>query len=225
VVAKRCGFIGLYYDFCKYLNENRERIAPMMLSGRIEDYLVKEFAYYVYTSTDGRLFVFVNLGKRGERRVDICIMDKDKMDSLYICGMAEAKYIHNNHRISIDSATDEIFTSLKNLGEQIGRYTRETHGGYKVNLKSTKNYIYGMVFVGYVCRANDEASTNKKRKFFKSVLQKARKCEMKYHDLNSLSMVTIFEDVPVHFIDSDYYVTLKSGLWRREQEIKNSVNP
>jgi len=47
---------------------------------------------------------------------------------------------------------------------------------------------------------------------------------MKYHDLNSLSMVTIFEDIPVHFIDSDYYVTLKSGLWRREQEIKNSVN-
>jgi hypothetical protein len=56
------GVTSLYHGFLKYLGEEevRRRIAAIQLSGRAEDYLVKEFVAFVHDATDGRRFVYTN---------------------------------------------------------------------------------------------------------------------------------------------------------------------
>ena len=140
-------------------------------------------------------------------------------EGIYIYGMLEAKYLRNNHRIEIGTAKDENFTLLKRLSEQIGQYNRETHGGYRVKLTSSrKRYIYGLVFAGYV--RDDETNKADKDKFYDGIREKAKKCGLKYHDLKEPYLPTvIFDDLRVHLLDKDFYVTLKSGLWRREGDV------
>jgi len=215
MAGKEYGIENLYHSFCKYLKKKGEEIAPLMLSGRIEDYLVKEFVYHIYSITGGQSFAFVNLGKtsKKERRTDICVITTDP-EGIYIYGMLEAKYLRNNHRTEIGNATDENFTLLKKLSEQIGQYNHETHGGYRVKLLSHSKYIYGLVFAGYV--GDDETDEADKDKFYDGIKEKAKKCGLKYHDLKEPYLPTvIFDDVRIRLLDKDFHVTLRSGLWRK----------
>jgi len=225
MAGKEYGIERLYHSFCDYLKENGEKIAPLMISGRIEDYLVKEFVYHIYSVTAGESFAFVNLGKtnRREKRVDICVATTDS-DGIYIYGMLEAKYLRNNHRIEIGTAEDENYTLLKGLSAQIGQYNRETHGGYRVKLKSHQKYIYGLVFAGYV--SDNKNNKNDKDRFYRDIKEKAEKCGLKYHDLKEPYLPTvIFDDFHLHLLDRDFYATLKSGLWRREGNVKSDSSP
>ena len=58
--------IKLYEEFPGYLFRKKEFIAPLQLTGRLEDYLVHEFIGYTYEETNGELLGISNLGK-GQR--------------------------------------------------------------------------------------------------------------------------------------------------------------
>jgi len=66
------GVTSLYHGFLKYLGEEevRRRIAAIQLSGRAEDYLVKEFVAFVHDATDGRRFVYTNYPNCSEASLD-----------------------------------------------------------------------------------------------------------------------------------------------------------
>ena len=109
------GITQLFYAYLKYLKKQKEKIALLQLTGRLEDYLVKEFIYFVYQNG---MFAITNVGSKNEQKVDICLLEGD-LNHCVIYGMIEAKYIRNIHRFWESAATDEITPTLHSLKQQL----------------------------------------------------------------------------------------------------------
>ena len=210
----KTGIIELYYSFLGYLGSEKEKIAPLQLTSKIEDYLVKEFVYHIYKESGGKVFALTNLGKRGERKIDICLL-KGNPNNPLIYGMIEAKYLRNKHRLSDNNATDEIYSSLKSLSKQIGPFNGLKHGDYDVKLSAKSKHIYGLVFASYVKKEGD---MDRKDEFYNKILKKAEKLGFRYHDLKKPYFRHIFEDVSVDVLNTQYCITLKAGLWKLEEK-------
>ena len=210
----RTGIIELYYSFLGYLGGEREKIAPLQLTSKIEDYLVKEFVYHIYKESDGKVFALTNLGKRGERKIDICLL-KGNAKNPTIYGMIEAKYLRNKHRLSDSDATDEIYSSLKSLSKQIGSFNGPKHADYDVKLFAKSKNIYGLVFASSVKKEGDK---DRKDEFYNKILKKAEKLGFRYHDLKKPYFRHIFGDVSVEVLNTKYYITLRAGLWKLEEK-------
>ena len=73
MMNKSLGATKFFYGFLRRLGKERSRIAPLQLSGRLEDYLVHEFIYYVYSSSNGARFAYNESGKANEQKVDISV--------------------------------------------------------------------------------------------------------------------------------------------------------
>ncbi len=207
----KTGIIKLYYSFLRYLREEEDKIAALQLTGRIEDYLVKEFIHHIYYSTKGNIFALTNLGTRGQRKIDISVIKGNDTNDPVIYGLIEVKYIRNKHRLSNHDATDEVQQSLKDLKTQIGPYKSKRHGDYEVQLSALQKNIYGLVFASYVNKEKEKQQ--EKKDFYKMILDKA-KTSFRYHDLDKPYFRPIFEDTHVKVFNTNYYVSLKAGLWR-----------
>ncbi len=201
------GITHLYYSFLKYLVKQKEKIAFLQLTGRIEDFLVKEFIYFVHKKGQ---FAITNVGNKGQQKVDICLL-KGNMASPKIYGMIEAKYVRNIHRAWASNATDEVVTTLKELKKQLHAFENPRHGSFSVNLVSKSRNIYGMVFASY---ARKKEETDMGHNFYKAILDKATG-NFRYHDLPKPYFRPIFDNVKVKIFNSTFYVTLKCGLWKR----------
>lgn len=107
----RLGVTQLFYGFRGYLARPsvRRRVAAVQLTGRVEDYLVKEFVYYVAAETRGRRFCEVNSGRHGQQKVDIVLL-KLRGGNEISEAFVEAKFVRNRHRRSGDpkDALDEL---------------------------------------------------------------------------------------------------------------------
>lgn len=211
----KTSLIELYYSFLKHLKEEKNKIAVLQLTAKIEDYLVKEFIYHIYRLAEGKIFALPNLGNRGEKKIDICLLKGRNVDNSVIYGLIEAKYLRNKHRISDYDATDEIYTSLKGLYEQIGSFKSKKHGGYNVQLLALSKNIYGLVFASYVTK--NQKDGQEKKEFYDRILKKAEKF-FRYHDLNKPYFRFIFDDIHVKTLNTNYYVSLKAGLWKIKVE-------
>ena len=103
-------------SFLEYLNENRERIAYLQLPGKLEDFLVKEFCYFIYTKSKGLYATVVNMGntKKKEKRIDICIITGQDLnfEHIEILELIEVKYFRNWHRFFPLNAKDNILKFL-----------------------------------------------------------------------------------------------------------------
>ena len=88
--------IELFFeDFIKELKRQEEKIAYLLLIGKEEDYLVKEFCYVLFEKSHGEYFAITNMGDQGENKIDICVIkgeDLDNLDTLKIIELIEAKY-------------------------------------------------------------------------------------------------------------------------------------
>lgn len=208
------GVIELYYSFLKRLKNNKEKIAPLQLVGKIEDYLVKEFVYHIYTESNGEAFALTNLGiKEDKRRIDICLIRNDVKKPI-IYGMIEVKYLRNRQRLSYGDAKDEICTSLKSLYNQIGPFNKTEYGGFDVQLYAKSKCMYGLVFASFI--AENYGDKVKKEEFYnEKILKKAENIGFRYHDLKKPYFRRVFEDEPVNVLSTKYYVTLRAGLWKR----------
>jgi len=207
------GMISLYYSFLMdYLPGQSKKIALLQLTGRIEDYLVKEFFWYAYKKSN---FCFGNVDGKGQQKVDICLL-KQSNDKPIIFSMIEVKYFRNIHRIWLETdATDEIMTSLSSLKRQLHICKHLEHGTMKVELRAKTKSIYGLVFGSFVSAKKNDPD---KQKFFSKILNYAKK-DFRYHDLPKPYFRPIFDDVKLKVFDETYCVTLKGGLWKRKGAI------
>ena len=200
--------IKLYEEFPGYLFRKREFIAPLQLTGRLEDYLVHEFIGYTYKETDGELLGISNLGKG--QRFDIAFTKVIGENQGEVAALLEAKYLRNVHRILKFSATDEITTALNGLSDQLKGKREIGLPEFIVKLEPQDNKIYGLVFASYV---TTDGRNNDKEKFYKSIEEKAEEKGFSPYDHHSVFFDGVYEDAEVKTFEKTCSVTLRMGLW------------
>jgi hypothetical protein len=208
--AKR-GVTSFYYGFRRYLGmpEVKSRVCPLQFTGRLEDYLVKEFVSYIVTASGGLRFAEVNQGLSGQQKVDIAILRAgDQVEALI-----EAKYLMNRHRRSrnIKSAMDELSTSLGGLRRQLALIPGRSHGFRELRLSARSARVYGLVFASYTMRRDEP---DLKDEFFTRILQKAAAYGMRYHDLPRPYLRSAYEDEEIDLLSERWWASLRLGLWR-----------
>jgi len=207
------GITNVYYSFLKYLKGNDRKIATLQLTGRIEDFFVKEFVYYFTRFSKGKSFALVNIGNKKQQKIDLCLIKGNSIEKAEVFGMIEAKYLRNIHRLWLDAdATDEIGTVLDDLHRQLHTFEKTSHGGHNVNLFSKTRDIYGLVFASYVSKQKNDSG---KKEFYSYILEKASD-KFRYHDLPKPYFRPVFDDVQISVLNTTFYVTLKAGLWKRK---------
>jgi len=163
-----------FAGFLEYLNVNRERIAYLQLPGKLEDYIVKEFCYFIYTKSKGTYAAVVNMGKKKkeEKRIDICIITGQdlNLEHIEILAMIEMKYFRNWHRFLPLNAKDNIIKLMKGFNKQIYSVDKETHGWFEVN--PNVNSVNAIAFASFV---SYEKNDNKKEDYYSRILNVARK--------------------------------------------------
>ncbi|KKK54558.1 hypothetical protein LCGC14_3083500, partial [marine sediment metagenome] len=185
-----------FKPFLKYLTQQKEKIAYLQLIGRLEEYLVKEFCYYVFLNSKGKELAVINMGSNKEQKIDICILSGENLDDPEIKFMIEAKYFRNKHRFRLSlSATDEITTTLKSLNSQMHNYNSETHGWFKVSPYVKK--IFGLIFISYI---SEEKNIQEKEKYFQRIIKTAKE------NLNNLKVLDnmsedVYDDIEVNLIN------------------------
>lgn len=209
------GVTQLFYSYINHLRNNAERIAPLTLAGKLEDYLTKEFLYHLYETSKGTRFAETNCGNRKEQKIDIAILKKSKVSgNAQIEAMIEVKFFRNRHRMDPGhpfGAVDEHSSALNDLKRQLQYAVSETHANTIVSLKSKTKLVYGLVLIVYV-RKLDEV--DEKEPYFKKFLEKAEDREFRYHDHPKPYLRTAFEDYEIKNLDQNWRITLKCGLWR-----------
>ena len=210
------GITKLYDRFADHLESRKEFVAPLQLTGRLEEYLVREFIGYAYRASGHKLLGLSNLGKKKEPRIDIAFIQGKAPESPTIVGLVEAKYLRNAHRYEeTDSARDEVWTTLKDFQLQVHAFegAKQRHAGIPVHLSSRNHEVYGLVFVSYTKPIGQYRDENK-RKFHSFVLRKAREADFRYYDLKTPRLDSVYENEPVEALGTEYKVSLRIGLWR-----------
>lgn len=214
-MAHHTGIIALVRRFRQHLAkpEIKNRIAPLQLVGRLEDYLVKEFASFVLRESEGRRCCESNIGRRGQQKVDLALVRSTTREVESIDALIEAKYLQNRHgRSDHDGgANDELRTTLNGLTRQLTPQPVGRHGFHDVRLRARSSLIYGLVFGSYT-RKRDEKDG--KDDFFKLVLKTAVECRLRHHDLERPYLRLAYEDHVVTVLGVDWFVTLSLGLWK-----------
>jgi len=207
------GIEKLYGFFLRNLREQKHKIAVLQLTGRIEDFLVKEFVYFAYEKSGRKIFALTNIGKRGQKKIDICLLRGKNLREVEVYGMIEAKYFRNRHRFKSSNAMDETSPTLNSLKKQLYPFKGNSQGGFKVNLLSLTDNIYGLILASYV---NEKKDNKVKKNFYQAILSKAEERNFRSHDLQKPYFNPVFEDVKSKVLNTNFYVTLRAGLWKKK---------
>jgi hypothetical protein len=209
--------LKIYYSYRDKLRKKRAELAVLQLTGKLEDRLTKEFASAIYTESAGALIGLSNVGKRGEQKIDLAVLQGDlskglKQENATIRAFIEAKYLRNAHKLCMWNAQDELAGSLKDLKRQLWRVNKDKHGGFPVKLSGRHKDIYGLVFASYA-RLDDEG--NKEDIFLARIRGLAETHKFTYHDLQKNPWLeTVYKDELVRVLKRDFRVSLAIGLWR-----------
>jgi hypothetical protein len=207
-------FPEIYDSFRIHLLERSDAIAPLQLTGRLENYLVHEFISHVHKETDGEFLGISNFGNNGEQKYDIAFVRNNHEKKKEIVYALEAKYIMNNHKLrEKEDATDDITTTLKNLANQLKSDIKNKHGIYDVCPQKVGDKIYGLVFAS--CRKSNYGDESKE-KFFGRILSVAKKMGFTCYGSNEEEPIFDegYEDIEVFAVGDKYYLTLRVGLWQ-----------
>ncbi len=197
--------------FLDYLNDNRERIAYLQLPGKLEEFLVKEFCYFIFTKSKGRYAAVVNMGKKNkkEKRIDICVISGQNLDleQIEIEAMMEVKYFRNWHRFLPLNAKDNIRKLMKDFNKQIYSVDKDTHGWFKVNSKV--NRVNAIAFASFVSYKQNDI---KKEVYYTRILNTAKE-EFANNIISNFSFQKVYEDTEIELFNKKIYITLRAGLW------------
>lgn len=189
----------------------QSRVTILQMLGKLEIYLVQEFAQFVWHNSDYKRLCLLNLGHKGQRKFDMAILKNDEIDALI-----EAKYFHNMNRFNpTDNKRDEIKGTLEKLKEQCLSVVGNSHAGYDLNLKTrNKKPIYGLIFVSHACCGG---GNHNRKEYRKSIEKAAGDLGFKYHDHKKPYLgKPIYEDIALPGIidGKEWRVSLYSALWR-----------
>lgn len=209
------GITELYEGFPEYLKNNSKLIAPLQLTGRLEDYLVREFISHSYIKTEGEILGLANLGKG--QRFDIALAKYLGEKKVEVVGLLEAKYLRNRHRVLPFDAKDETTSALKRLHEQLNGKLDIGLREFSVKLEPQSNRIFGLVFASY---ATTERRTTDKEEFYnRHIVENAKKERFVPAGNNPEFLDSVHEDAHVKFGNANFFVTLRVGLWISSAEI------
>jgi hypothetical protein len=197
------------------------RVAPLQLASKIEDYIVKEFMQFVFQQSKGSRFCECNFGLRGEQKVDVAFIRRMPNGDEVVEGLIEAKYLQNRgHRSGLDGDRyDEIRSTLFDLCRQLRLRPRRHHRTHKVKIRARTVRVYGLIFASYARKAKE---TDRKKEFFKRVLEVAEELKLQYHDLPKPYLQSSFEDHTITVLGEEWKVTLRGGLWRPKEKALGS---
>jgi len=209
------GIINLYYGFRHHLYARRRKIGVLQRLGRLEEYLTKEFAGFVYVESKMSILPLTNLGVQGEQKIDISLLEGDFSKGITkqkarIRAFVEVKYLRNLHRVGPHSAEDEIRATLVDLHRQLRQFDKGEHAGYQVELRGRRKDIYGMVFASYV---HDAEKDNDERRFLKRINQCGLDLGFRYHDLPSPALRKAYSEQRVVILRREMRASLHVGLW------------
>ncbi|MEO8743139.1 MAG: hypothetical protein ABI365_08110 [Lysobacteraceae bacterium] len=213
------GIARLYYLYRDHLSKPsvKRRIASLQMTGKIEDYLTKEFVSFILYASKNKRFAIVNSGLKGEPKIDLAIIKKNRnggtAKSFTAKAFVEAKYFQNRHRLSSKDmdAIDQHGTSLKELKNQLSFVPNETHGHHDVAPSSKSTKVYGLVFVSYT-RTSDEE--DRKKAYYARFQKQAMEHGFSYNDTKNQRLDLAYEDFRVDVCGTCWEVTLRIGLWR-----------
>lgn len=217
----------LYREFREHLSKNRSKFARLQLLCRLEDYLTKEFAVFIFERSNATVLPLLNIGKeRDGRRIDLALatgnleraLDKKtaKANPLRIRAFIELKYVSHTQRYGYSRAEDDIGPTLKSLHFQLREFGATEYAGQRVKLRGKKQDTYGVVFASYVFRVHEaeKAATDKPR-FVNDIRVAARDRGFQSFNFKSPDLKEVYSDVPVTVLKGEYRVSLFVGLWRR----------
>jgi hypothetical protein len=191
------GIIRLYYEYLQHLQSRKEFIAPLQLTGSLEDYFVREFIAFAFRASGGELLGMSNFGIKGEQKFDIAFTKGKSIQSRSIVGLIEAKYIGNAHRAeTIDTARDEVSAKLKDLKRQLRQFSSDSHGELPVRLRSRNREVYGLVFVSGTKPLGEPSG------------------KLGFHAYETPQLNSVYDDLPVTGLGIPFSVSLSAGLWR-----------
>jgi len=202
----------------------RAELTMLQLTGKLEDRLTKEFASCIYKESEGGLIALSNVGKKGEQKIDLAILEGDfskgiERKNATIRALVEAKYLRNVHKLCLGNAKDELAGTLKDLRRQLWTFHGAEHGGFPVRLSGRRRDIYGLVFVSYV-RADDQADDEKD--FLGRIRNLAKDFGLTYNDLKKTPWLqSVYEHEPVIVLKRKFTVSLRVGLWRAGKDIES----
>ncbi len=229
------GVIVLADGFRGYLGSPcvRDRVVPLLLGGRQEEYLTKEFMQFVYWRSGGKRFCEGNFGNQREQRIDIAILGEtrggdgdgdpgaERKHGVATEVLIEAKYLQNrNRRGTQDNKIDEIRPTLTDLARQLRLKPAGRHAGNRVALRGKTVSVYGLVFCSYVRRTTE---ADKKNSYFERVLEEAHDLYLQYHDLQKPALRNVYEDCRIRLFGEDWLVSLRSALWRLDKNRPENV--
>jgi len=202
--------INPYFDgYLKYLLDEKEKFSYLQLTGKIEDYLVKEFCYYIYIHSKGEYAAIVNLGGKGENKIDISIITGNNINDIEIVELIEVKYFRNWHRFMPYDAKDNILTLMKAFNKQIYPVEKEKHGWFSLNKKIKK--VKAMSFASFI--SYNENDSQIKEAYYKRILDVAK--EVFFGNvLSKFNFKKIYEDLKLLLFKKELYITLRAGLWQ-----------
>jgi hypothetical protein len=215
--------LKIYDSYLRKLRKKRAELAMFQLTGKLEDRLTKEFASSIYSESAGALIALSNVGKRGEQKIDLAVLQGDfskdiKRENAAIRAFIEAKYLRNAHKLCLGNAQDELAGSLKDLKRQLWCFDKPEHGGFPVKLSGQRKDIYGLVLASYV-RPNDEV--DKEKAFLKRIRDLAEECGLTFNDFPDYPWLPlVYEGEVVRVLKRKFTVSLRVGLWRAGQTAK-----
>lgn len=219
------GVAPLYRAFRKPLEARKKQLAQLQLLGRLEDYLTKEFAAVILEQSKGTVLPLINVGKKLDaRRIDIALAEGDLSAALNkksaqghkpkIKGFIELKYIRNRHRWGYSDAQDETGMTFRSLQSQLGQMHLSEYAGYKVDLRSGKRDIYGLVFASYVRRSHVPDGNDT---FVRNVVRTAKRHQFLTNNMKAPRLSTVYSEVPAKVLGADFRCSLYAGLWRLDE--------
>lgn len=211
------GILKIYDSYKDKLRKKRAELAVLQLTGKLEDRLTKEFASSIYSESAGALIALSNVGKRGEQKIDLAVLQGDlskdiNQENPKILAFIEAKYLRNAHKLCMGNAQDELAGALKDLKRQLWCFDKTTQGGFRVKLSGGRKDIYGLVFASYV-RPDDKV--NEEHAFLKRIRRLADNFKFTFNDFPSYPWLQcVYKDEPVSVLKRKFRVSLRVGLWR-----------
>lgn len=221
------GVAPLFREFKIHLGKNKERLAPLHLVGRLEDYLTKEFASVIFEKSGGSVLPIGNFGHHSDGgRIDLVLtkgnvskaLDKrswKKLNPLRVYALVELKYVRNRHRATFSDATDETSSALGSLSQQLGRTIEDKYAGISVKLNARKFKLYGVVFASFVCRREEYFPHGRlDERLFIERIKRAASDRFQSHTFKAAVLKPVYSKVPVKVLKGEYLVWLYAGLWR-----------
>lgn len=205
----------IFSDFSDYLGSDsvKSRIAPFQLMSKVEDYITKEFSYFVFNKYRGEFFSFLNYGGKEERKFDIVFFRRPNKkedfckENFEAIKIFELKYFRNIHRTSTHrSAIDEHGGSLKDLKQQLLSKVGDVHYKIKTNIPLIGD-LCGFVIVSYVWDSQDN---NRKEGYFRAFIKKARDLGFSGY-YNEDFLLPVYDDFLVDVLGKNYFVSMRIG--------------